>query len=100
MILVSAGWIEALMVASALEGYEIPAFVIDDNICRLNPLIAYMGGGAKVIVRLQDVEAARDVLQPCFSGDPPYVGSFLAIPLSLLALLATVLRGRKVSVTP
>ncbi len=100
VVFASGNWMEAEMVACALEGHEIPVFVIDDNVSRIEPRLAVMAGGVKVIVRLEDLEGARDVLQLAFSGDPPFVRGFETVPLSLAAALAMVLKrwgGRALS---
>ena len=45
-----------------------------------------------MIVRREDWIGATDGLRLGYSGDPPFVGGFLTIPLSLPAALITVLK--------
>lgn len=93
VVFVSGNWVEAEIVACALEGHEIPTLTTDDNVCRILPQAALIVGGVKVIVRFEDLSGAADVLQLAYSGGPPFVGGFLTIPLSLTAALITWLRG-------
>jgi hypothetical protein len=92
MVFVSGNWIEADGVACALRGHEIPAFVIDDNMCRIYPPAAFIVGGAKVIIPVRDLEGATDVLRLAFNGDPPFVGELLTVPMSLLAAFFIMLQ--------
>jgi|SRR5580658_6309579 hypothetical protein len=85
MVFLSDNWVEADTVACALRGHEIPAFVIDDNVSRIYPPVAFIGGGAKVIIPVRDLEGATDVLRLVFNGDPPFVGEILTVPMSVLA---------------
>jgi len=89
----SGNWVEADMVVCALEGYEIPALVIDDNVCRINPQAALLVGGVKVIVRSDDVEGAAEVLQAAYGAGPPFTGGFFSVPLSWPAALIAWLRA-------
>jgi hypothetical protein len=92
MVFVSGNWTEANAVACALRGHEIPAFVIDDNVCRIYSPAAFIVGGAKVIIPVRDLEGATDVLRPGFNGDPPFVGEILTVPMSLLAAFFIMLQ--------
>ena len=83
---------DAEIVVSALQGHGISAFVLDDNVCRIYPQAALLIGGAKVIVRFEELEDAMDVLGLAFEGEPPFSGAFLAAPLSLLAAVATMIK--------
>ena len=93
LVFASGSWVEAEMVACMLEGHQIPTLLIDDNVCRIMPQASLIVGGVKVIVRFEDLNGATDLLQPAYGGDPPFIGGFLTMPLSLPAALITALRG-------
>jgi len=67
------------MVACALEGHDIPALLLDDNICRIVPSAAYIVGGAKVLVDERNEEQALDVISLASSAGPPYAGTFSVV---------------------
>jgi hypothetical protein len=92
VVFASGNYLEAQLVVCALEGHEIGALVLDDNICRLNPKFALIVGGAKVLVDLHDLKCATDVLKLVFNGEPPFAGRFFTIPLSLAAAIITMFR--------
>ena len=53
---------EAELARSALEAADIDAMVRRDNGGGMQPALAWAGAGVEVIVRTEDAEAARDVL--------------------------------------
>ena len=53
---------EAELAKSALEAAGIDAMVRRDNGGGMQPALAWAGAGVEVIVRTEDAEAARDVL--------------------------------------
>jgi hypothetical protein len=52
------------MAKGALEAAGIPAMIQADAAGGMRPHIAWASGGFKVLVREEDAEAARDVLEP------------------------------------
>jgi hypothetical protein len=92
-VFASGNWVEADMVACALEGHQIPTLILDDNVCRILPEAVLLIGGIKVIVRVEDLSDAADLLQLRYKGGPPFIGGFLTMPLSLPAALFAWLRG-------
>jgi len=103
MVFVSGNWMEADAVACALEGREIPAFVVDDHVCRIYSPATLIVGGVKVIIHVRDIEGATDVLRLVFSGEPPFVGEFLTVPMGLTANVVMMFqrwRRRKRTATP
>ena len=88
VVFVSGNWVEAEMVACALEGHEIPALVTNSNVGRIFPQASLMDA-VKVIVPFEHLSDATDLLQLAYRGGPPFIGGFLTIPMSLLALLVT-----------
>ena len=52
------------MAKSALEAAGIDALIQADSVGRTRPHVAFASGGYKVLVREEDVELARDVLEP------------------------------------
>jgi len=94
VVFVTGNWVEAHMIACALDGHDIPSLVLDDNICRLVWSVTLLVGGIKVVVDQADAESALDVIGLGFSRNPPYVGGWA--PFSMEAvLLALVLRRRR-----
>jgi MYXO-CTERM domain-containing protein len=79
------------MVACALDGHEIASLIIDDNICRILPNVAYLIGGAKVVVDERDQEQALDVIHLVFPGEPPYGGSFITVGIAGAGFFAVLL---------
>ena len=79
IVFVSGNYSEAYMVASALDGHEIDAVVIDDEFCRIFPGAAFIVGGAKVLVEKGNKELAESVIALVYSGGPPYAGSFINV---------------------
>ena len=55
---------EADMAKGALEAAGIPAMIQADAAGGMRPHIAWASGGFKVLVRQDDAEAAREVLEP------------------------------------
>jgi hypothetical protein len=55
---------EADMAKSALEGAGIDAMIQADSAGGMRPHLAWSSGGFKVLVREEDADAARDVLEP------------------------------------
>src|SRR5208283_3299675 len=53
---------EALLAKGSLESAGIQAYLIDDNMIRMDWFISNLLGGIKLKVRAQDVEAAREIL--------------------------------------
>jgi hypothetical protein len=78
---------EAQFVASVLRGSAIPAFVLDDNVCRIYPTAVILVGGTKVLVSADDVERSAEVLLGVEAGESSVAGNLLALPLSDLAAL-------------
>jgi hypothetical protein len=93
VVFTSGNYMEAQSVASVLNGSEITAFVIDDNVCRMYPCAALRVGGAKVLVSAQDVERALEVIAGVDAAESPISGQFLSIPLSEPAALITMFRN-------
>ena len=91
MVIVSGNWVEAEMVACALEGHGIPVLILDDNICRILPTTAFIVGGVKVLVDGQDAEHALAIIGPVFGGNPPYAGNFVTVGIGGLGILALLL---------
>ena len=79
------------MAANALEGHEIESIIVNDDICRFRPDAAWIVGGAKVLVSRADEDAALDVIRLAYTGDPPYVGSFIIVGIQALGFLALLL---------
>ena len=55
---------EADMAKSALEGAGIDAMIQADSAGGMRPHLAWSSGGFKVLVREEDADAAREVLEP------------------------------------
>jgi hypothetical protein len=53
---------EALIARGSLESAGIQAFLIDDNMIRMDWFISNLLGGIKLEVRAEDAEAAREIL--------------------------------------
>jgi len=53
---------EALLAKGSLESAGIQAFLIDDNMIRMDWFISNLLGGIKLKVRAEDAEAAREIL--------------------------------------
>jgi len=53
---------EALLAKGSLESVGIQAYLVDDNMVRLNWFISNILGGIKLQVRAEDAEAANEVL--------------------------------------
>ena len=91
VVFVSGNWVESGMVACALDGHDIPALILDDNICRILPTVAFIVGGAKVIVQAENAEEALAVIGLVFPGGPPYAGSFATVGIGGLGFPALLL---------
>jgi len=59
---------EADMAKSALEAAGIDAMIQADSVGGMRPHVAWASGGFKLLVREEDAEAARDVLEPDEAG--------------------------------
>ena len=92
MIFTSGNYMDAQLVASVLGGSGIAAYVIDDNVCRMYPQAMLLIGGAKVLVRAEELDSAREVLSAVNDGEAPIAGNFLSIPLSEPAAIITAFR--------
>jgi len=79
------------MAANALDGHEIESITVNDEFCRFRPDAAWIIGGAKVLVNKADEDAALDVIGSVYTGDPPYVGSFIIVGIQALGFLAVLL---------
>jgi hypothetical protein len=53
---------EALLAKGSLESVGIQAYLVDDNMVRLNWFISNILGGIKLQVRAEDAEAANEIL--------------------------------------
>jgi len=53
---------EALLAKGSLESAGIEAYLVDDNMVRLDWFISNILGGIKLKVRAEDAEAAREIL--------------------------------------
>ena len=96
VVFVSDNWIEATMVACALEGHDIPSITLDDNVGRIFPQAALVIGGVKVLVPFDDLEDASEVLEAVYKQPLPVIGGTLTVPLSILAALGQwLLRTRR-----
>ena len=84
---------DAQIIVSVLQGSEVPAFVFDDNICRLYPQAALLVGGVKVLVSTHDAERAAEVLQGVDDAESPLTGQILPVPLSVPAAIITMFRS-------
>jgi hypothetical protein len=58
------GQIDAEMAKSALESAGIESMIQSDSAGGMRPHLAWAGGGFKLLVRAEDEEAARKVLEP------------------------------------
>ena len=87
----SGNWFEVHMAANALDGHEIESIIVNDDICRFRPDAAWIVGGAKVLVNKADEDAALDVISLVYTGDPPYVGSFIIVGIQALGFVALLL---------
>ncbi len=90
---------EAHFVASLLNSYNLPAFVIDDNICRVNVILSFIVGGAKVVVGRENAEFALEALEAPGTRQL-FCGQCMSIPMSLEAVVAKLVTGRKPSPPP
>ena len=54
---------EALVVRSALEGSDIECFLTDESLLGIRPELAIALGGARVLVRSDDLERATEALR-------------------------------------
>jgi len=59
-----SGQIDAEMAKSALESAGIESMIQSDSAGGMRPHLAWAGGGFKLLVRTEDEEAARQVLEP------------------------------------
>jgi len=64
---------------------------VNDEFCRFRPDAAWIIGGAKVLVNKADEDAALDVIGLVYTGDPPYVGSFIIVVIGDLGFIALLL---------
>ena len=55
---------EADMALSALQSAGIDAMIQGDSIGGMRPHVAWASGGFKLLVREEDADAAREVLEP------------------------------------
>jgi hypothetical protein len=62
---------EADLAKGALEDAGIPAMVQADTAGRMREHLAWSGAGFKVLVREEDVTAARDVVAPLPADENP-----------------------------
>jgi hypothetical protein len=53
---------EANLVRGKLEASDVNAFLSDDNIINVNPLLTNLMGGVKVLVPKDEIDKARRVL--------------------------------------
>ena len=60
---------EAALAKSALEAAGIDSLIQADSVGGMRPHVAWSSGGFKVLVREEDAEAARDVLEPADTAD-------------------------------
>jgi hypothetical protein len=79
------------MAANALDGHEIESIIVNDEFCRFRPDAAWVIGGAKVLVNKADEDTALDVMGLVYTGDPPYVGSFIIVVIGDLGVIALLL---------
>ncbi len=61
---------EAELAVSQLESAEIPAMIQSDSVGGMREHLAWSGAGFKILVREEDVAAARELLIPQESGVP------------------------------
>ena len=54
---------DADLAKSALEAAEIDAIILADSVGGMRPHVAWASGGFKLLVRAEDAEEARDVLE-------------------------------------
>lgn len=92
VVFTSGDYMEAQFIAFVLNGSEIAAVVLDDNVCRVYPWAAMFIGGAKGPVSAEDVERSQEVLAGVEAGESPMSGKFLSIPPSEPAALTTLIR--------
>jgi len=83
---------EAYFVASLLNGNDVPAFVLDDNVCRMLPQMVLLVGGSKVVVSPENVEIAWQTLEMPETGEL-FLGQCVPIPMSDLTLLIRLLKN-------
>ena len=97
VVFTSGNYMEAHFVASLLNSYELPALVIDDNICRVNVIFSFIVGGAKVVVGRENAELAMEALEAPRTRQL-FCGQCMSLPMSLLAVVGRLLIGRRPSV--
>lgn len=62
---------EAELAKGALEAAGIPAMTQGDTVGGMREHIAWSGAGFRVLVREEDLAAAREVLAPTGNDNPP-----------------------------
>ncbi|EBS5765038.1 DUF2007 domain-containing protein [Salmonella enterica subsp. enterica serovar Enteritidis] len=100
--------VEASIVAGRLESEGIAVMLLDEHVVWNNPLQAQAVGGVKLLVKQQDLDAARSVLndirqgaycpetesESAWENNAPYnrrVWTVLSIVLMILFLLSSVM---------
>lgn len=86
LVFVSAQILEVQSVRSALAAEGIEAFVVDDNIPRMNPFYTMAVGGIKLFVAAKDAPEAAQLLRKLLnvSGDLPFSGALSPFAGSVL----------------
>jgi hypothetical protein len=90
-IFTSANWVEIEIAVSVLCSAEINVIVLDENLCRLNPALAIVLDGIKLLVPTEDVTDASAMLRETLGvhGSPPFSGAISIFPL-IRSMIATV----------
>lgn len=89
---------EAQLARATLEGAGIAALVADDHVVRMNWLFSNAVGGVKVLVRAEDLGAAREILgEPCapVPAEPPGAAGEAGCPRCGEDEVETVQRGKR-----
>ena len=92
------------MVACALEGHGIETLVLDEEYCRLNPQVAFVLGGVKILAEVEQWEDAVAIVGQVYTGTLPFIGSFIATGIAgdpILGLpFGFLLKARRASNAP
>lgn len=65
IVYISTNPTQAAVVKSFLQGHGIEAFLVDENVGRMNPLLGSAIGGIKVAVSSNNIKLARKLLKKC-----------------------------------
>ncbi|MBI4387410.1 MAG: DUF2007 domain-containing protein [Elusimicrobia bacterium] len=63
VVFISANVTEARLVQELLKSYKVEAFLFDENICRIDPLLTMAIGGVRVVVSEPKAKEALEILR-------------------------------------